>query len=392
MTLFLASVADAEEAELALAHGADVIDLKDPARGALGALQIDRARQIVDRVGRRRALSAVVGDEAMRPDALARAASAAARMGIDYVKVGMFPSPRRAECIAALARVAGRTKLVGVMFVDDGGDLALVAAMAEAGFAGAMLDTAHKDRGRLLSYMDLPALQEFVEQCWSHNMMAGLAGSLEMPDVPRLLLLQPDVLGFRRALCDGQDRTARLNARCLDIVRELIPLDERSTIHEHPEAAVDYRLLAARGYSFDVAKDAPTDHVFLHDLVLPVRLGAYASEYDKPQRVRFNVDVHVLRGLHEPEDMRDVFSYDVITDGIRMIVALGHIALTETLAERIAALMLEHPRVVRATVRVEKLDLGPGAVGVTIERERAAETAKVHQLYPTAKRDPNAAE
>ena len=126
--------------------------------------------------------------------------------------------------------------------------------------------------------------------------------------------------------------------------------------------------------------------------MLPVRLGAYASEYDKPQRVRFNVDAQILRGLHEPEDMRDVFSYDVITDGIRMIVAFGHIALTETLAERIASLLLEHPRVVRATVRVEKLDLGPGAVGVTIERERGAETAKVHQLYPTAKRDPNAAE
>src|SRR5262249_61872489 len=59
---------------------------------------------------------------------------------------------------------------------------------------------------------------------------------------------------------------------------------------------------------------------------------------------------------------------------------------------RIAALLLEHPRVMRATVGVEKLDLGPGGVGVTIERERAGEVAEVHQLYPAAKRDPNAAE
>jgi dihydroneopterin aldolase len=210
--------------------------------------------------------------------------------------------------------------------------------------------------------------------------------------VPRLLLIQPDVLGFRRALCVGQDRTARLDPHCVDVIRELIPLDDRSTVGEMPQSAVDYRLLSARGYSFDVTKDAPTDHVFVRDFVLPVRLGAYASEHEKPQRVRFNVDVRVLRAMHEPEDMRDVFSYDVITDGIQMIVSLGHVALTETLAERIAALMLEHPRVVRATVRVEKLDLGPGAVGVTIERERTAEIAKVHQLYPVAKRDPNAAE
>ena len=80
------------------------------------------------------------------------------------------------------------------------------------------------------------------------------------------------------------------------------------------------------------------------------------------------------------------------TSGICMIVARGHVMLVETLAERIAALLLEHPRVVRAKVRLEKLDLGPGAVGVTIERERASEIAKVHQLYPAAKNDPNAAE
>ena len=75
-----------------------------------------------------------------------------------------------------------------------------------------------------------------------------------------------------------------------------------------------------------------------------------------------------------------------------MLVALGHVMLAETLAERVAALLLEHPRVMRARVRVEKLDLGPGAVGVTIERERAAGMAEVHRLYPAAKNDPNAAE
>ncbi len=44
-----------------------------------------------------------------------------------------------------------------------------------------------------------------------------------------------------------------------------------------------------------------------------------------------------------------------------MIVAEEHIALVETLAERVAALVLEHPRVARVTVRVEKLDISPEA-------------------------------
>jgi dihydroneopterin aldolase len=74
----------------------------------------------------------------------------------------------------------------------------------------------------------------------------------------------------------------------------------------------------------------------------------------------------------------------VITDGIRMIVAQEHIALVEMLAERIAALVLTHPRAVSVTVRVEKLDVGPGAVGVEIVRERRAAAAKVHHLFPVA--------
>jgi len=92
----------------------------------------------------------------------------------------------------------------------------------------------------------------------------------------------------------------------------------------------------------------------------------------------------VLRAGHSPEDMRDVFSYDIITDSIRMIVAQDHIPLVEMLAERIAAVVLAHPRVVSATVRVEKLNVGPGSVGVEITRERSAEAGQVHQLFPAA--------
>jgi dihydroneopterin aldolase len=79
-----------------------------------------------------------------------------------------------------------------------------------------------------------------------------------------------------------------------------------------------------------------------------------------------------------------VFSYDVVTDGIRVLVAREHFDFVETLAERIAVLILSHPRVATVTVRVEKLEIGPGGVGVEITRERPADIAKVHHLYPAA--------
>ena len=382
MTLLLASVTGVDEAETAVEHGADIIDLKDPSKGALGALPADVVRASVQAVAGRRPTSAVTGDLPMEPDIVSTAARSIAQAGVDYVKVGVFPGGRRLDCIRALSVLARSSKIVGVMFADAEPDFELVSVMAECGFAGAMLDTAHKGSGRLLDRMDMATLKDFVGQCQANGLMAGLAGSLEAPDIPRLLLLEPDYLGFRGALCAGSDRVARIDPASLRILRELIPLDPRGRIGERAASRADYRLLAARGYYVDASRDGSTDRIFVHDFVLPVRIGVYTREREKPQNVRFNVDVAITRVGHAAEDMRDVFSYDVIMDGIRIIVAKGHIPLVETLAERIAGALLAHPRVVNVTVRVEKLDVGPGSVGVEIKRERHAEVAKVYQLYP----------
>jgi dihydroneopterin aldolase len=69
-------------------------------------------------------------------------------------------------------------------------------------------------------------------------------------------------------------------------------------------------------------------------------------------------------------------------DAIKMILASGHIELVETIAERLAELVLRHERVQGVTVQVEKLDVAPGAVGVRIRRERQPETARVHHFFP----------
>jgi dihydroneopterin aldolase len=110
----------------------------------------------------------------------------------------------------------------------------------------------------------------------------------------------------------------------------------------------------------------------------------YESERSNPQRVRFNVEAEVARATKPARDMRDVLSYDIITDGIRLIAAEGHIPLLETLAERIANLVLDHPQVQRVTVKIEKIQIGSGRVGVEITRQRAASVAKVFHLFPTA--------
>jgi (5-formylfuran-3-yl)methyl phosphate synthase len=384
MTLFLASVASSDEALLALHRGADIIDAKDATKGALGALEGGAIRAIVAAVAGRAPVSAVTGDVAMVPALIVEAAATIARMGPDFVKVGLFPDPQRPDCIRALAPVARTTKLIGVMFADRGADRALLRLMAEAGFAGALLDTASKRGGRLLNHGDVPALRAFIGECRAQALLGGLSGSLETPDIPRLLPLEPDVLGFRGALCAGHDRTKTLVADHVRLVRDLIPRDPRSRAAAGADT-VDYRLLAARLYAGDGGAQTPSDCIFVRNFVLPIRVGAYAHEQASEQRVRFDVEAQISRSARAAEDMRDVVSYDLLTDGIRLVVDRDHIPLLETLAERIAALVLSHPRVLRVRVTLEKLDVGPGSVGIEITRERAAEVAKVHALYPAAR-------
>lgn len=118
--------------------------------------------------------------------------------------------------------------------------------------------------------------------------------------------------------------------------------------------------------------------VLIRDLVLGVSIGVWKREKNVEQRVRINVDLLAARGgpLLGPEPRtgrRDrIVRYDTVVAGIRRIVAEGHIDLCETLAERIALLCLESPRVRTVRVRVEKLDVYPDAasVGAEIERQR----------------------
>jgi dihydroneopterin aldolase len=372
MTKMLASVTGPDEAEIALSGGADIIDLKDPKAGALGAVPTGTIRRTVSFVAGRRPVSAVCGDLPMQPDTIRARAEEIAAAGVDYVKVGLFPSDDAAACVAALAPLAGRTKLIAVLLADLAPDFELLPVFAKHGFHGAMIDTAKKEKGRLLDHMPPERIPAFVERARSLDLIVGLSGSLEAPDIPRLLPFAPDFLGFRGALCDASGRAGSIDAAAVAKIRELIP--------EEPKAggasSVDYRLLAARGYSPGaVDPTLGTDRIFVRDFVLPVEIGAYSFEHGHTQKVRFDVTADVLRITDHPEDMRHVFSYDIIMDGIRAIVARGHVQLSEALAEQVAAHVLENPRVARVTVRVEKLELGPGGVGVEIERKRAKQQA-----------------
>lgn len=112
-------------------------------------------------------------------------------------------------------------------------------------------------------------------------------------------------------------------------------------------------------------------HVFVRDLVADCSIGVYDHEKTARQRVRVNIDLGVREGTGAlADDLANVVSYETIVVRARAIMADGHVNLCETLAERIAALCLQDPRVRTARVRIEKLDVfaDTGSVGIEIER------------------------
>ena len=128
-----------------------------------------------------------------------------------------------------------------------------------------------------------------------------------------------------------------------------------------------------------MAGDDPLDRISLRDHIVEVEIGAFQAERGVRQRICFNVVVEV-RPLSGPidDDVDRILSYDRVTEAIAAELAVERLALLETLAERVAERILLEPQAVRAFVRIEKLDRGPGALGVEIVRAReSAATAEV---------------
>lgn len=223
MTGLLISVGSKLEAEEALNVGVDILDLKNPAEGALGRLPLRDIIDVVQVVGKRCVTSATIGDLPMQPQLLAEAAAEVSATGVDIVKVGFFAGESLVNCAQAIGRrVGGQTKLIAVLMADQQHDFDLMPALSAAGFYGVMLDTADKRKGSLIDCLGMEEIRGFCAASRRHGLVTGLAGSLREAHVTALQGMQPDYLGFRGAVCTGLDRNAGLDQARLKSIKSLL--------------------------------------------------------------------------------------------------------------------------------------------------------------------------
>ncbi len=222
MTGMLASVKNLSETQRVLNANVDIIDLKQPEFGALGALSINDVAEIVENINRRCVVSATVGDLPMDADIIFNAVSDMAKTGVDFVKIGFFPDGDWFEIVQKLADLTQNTKLIAVLFADTQPDFAIISELKKAGFAGVMLDTMHKQNGSLTQVMTNETIAEFVELSKNQQLICGLAGSLRLENIAALLLFGADYLGFRGALCAENNRTEQLDVNALQMIRSAV--------------------------------------------------------------------------------------------------------------------------------------------------------------------------
>lgn len=140
--------------------------------------------------------------------------------------------------------------------------------------------------------------------------------------------------------------------------------DEIDLAFAHPEA---------RAAAMATTDALPADRISLRDHVVMAEIGAFGAERGVRQRLRFDIAVELApRAADAGDDVDRILSYDRLTEAVADALAAGRLDLLETLAEGVAARILAAPQAQRVFLRIEKLDRGPGALGVGIVRDRTA--------------------
>jgi len=214
----LVSPQNVAEALVCMSAGVEIVDVKNPDEGSLGANFPWVIKEIKSHTGSRALLSATVGDVPFKPGTVSQAALGAIIAGADYVKVGLYGISNAKETYAVMAAVKRAAEMVerevtvvACAYADASrigaiSPLDAIAPVKEAGCDGIMIDTAIKDGKSLFAHQDTETLTKFVETARRLGLLTALAGSITKDHLGQLAIIRPDIIGVRGAVCESRDR------------------------------------------------------------------------------------------------------------------------------------------------------------------------------------------
>ncbi len=226
----LVSPMNIEEARLALQGGADILDVKNPKEGSLGANFPWAIQAVADLARGKVPVSATIGDLDYKPGTASLAALGAAVSGAEYIKAGLLgvKTPEQAEemlqgIVRAVKDYDPNKKVVASGYSDyiRAGSISPMLLPAAASNAGAdivMVDTAVKDGRPTFDFMSEKDLSNFISTGHESGLEVALAGSIGFPHLDLLKRLNPDIIGVRGIVCGG-DRKSAIRSELVENVK-----------------------------------------------------------------------------------------------------------------------------------------------------------------------------
>jgi (5-formylfuran-3-yl)methyl phosphate synthase len=233
--LLLISPINTDEALESIEGGADIVDVKNPKEGSLGANFPWVIKEIREMTPKDMLVSATLGDVPYKPGTVSLAAMGALVSGADYIKVGLYGTQNYHEALEVMenvVRTVRENSSSAVVVASGYADAHRVGAIspmkipkvaADAGADLAMVDTAVKDGKTLFDFMDMDALQKFVDEIHDYGMKSALAGSIKKDQLKPLYDINCDVVGVRGAACIGGDRnTGKIHRSAVAELKDMI--------------------------------------------------------------------------------------------------------------------------------------------------------------------------
>ena len=211
----LVSPINPTEAKAALDGGADIVDVKNPKEGSLGANFPWMIRAVIEAIESKKPVSATIGDFNFKPGTASLAALGAAASGADYIKIGLYDIQTTDQAEELLSNVVRSIKgydsnkfAVAAAYADyrrinSISPLLLPAVGAKVSADVVMIDTGIKDGRSLFEFMSEEELTRFVDDARDLGLTTALAGTIKFEDLDVLRRINPDILGIRGVVCGG---------------------------------------------------------------------------------------------------------------------------------------------------------------------------------------------
>lgn len=196
---------------------ADIVDLKNPNIGALGAWKKKDIILALRRFKSKKIISATLGN-IKDLKILEKKLFEYDELGLSFLKIGCFFNSisELKDLISVIKKKKNKTKMVLVFFAENYKLLDELNnnwnILLNGNFDNILIDTLDKKKDGLLKKININFLELFIKNAEKIGINVGLAGKIKFSELIKIKNLKPKIVGFRSAICEKRKRSSEVSS------------------------------------------------------------------------------------------------------------------------------------------------------------------------------------